>query len=855
MKSKVKETPLMSQYNRIKAKYPENILLFRVGDFYETFGSDAIIASKILDIVLTKRANGSSNIELAGFPYHSLQTYLPKLVRSGNKVAICEQLEDPKMTKKIVKRGVTEIITPGVTFNDNTLEIKKNNFLASVYVDKLFGISFLDVTTGDFFTYEGDEISIIRLINSFNPKEILISKTQIHELKNKFTSFYKTEIDDWIFDYDFNLNILNEHFNTKSLKGFGINGMKNSIVTAGVCLHYIKETSNNNIFHINSISRIDNKSNVWIDQFTIKNLEIINKNSEDLSLIDIIDNTNTPMGSRLLKRWVLFPLTCKKDIIERHKKVQLLKDDQALRLFIDEKLKFISDIERICSKIATTKISPKSCIDLMNSSIFINEIKVYLNNCLDFKKISAKINPLENLINIINQTIVDNPPALISKGNFIKNDVNVELDELRKVKRNSEIYLDNLLKEEIEKTEISSLKIGFNNIFGYYFEVRNTHKEKVPDNWTRKQTLVSAERYINEELKELEIKILSSNSRIQEIELSEYEILIEKLNEFVNDIKLNSNIISTIDCLLSFSKVSIDNNYVRPKIIDEVSIEIKNGRHPIIENSLPIGEKYIPNNIILNKDDQQILMITGPNMSGKSAVLRQTALIVILAQIGCFVPAEKAKIGIFDKIFTRVGASDNISSGESTFMVEMNETASIVNNLSKRSLIILDEIGRGTSTYDGISIAWAIAKYIHDIDYKPLTLFATHYHELNEMEKKYSRINNFHVSIKNLGDKILFLRKLIKGGTSHSFGIHVGKMAGLPAQIINTSEKILKDLEQKKPSNKVNEIDEFQLTIFDNNSSEMKEIKKILDNVDIENMTPVDSLIQLSKLKQILKNK
>jgi len=855
MKSKVKETPLMSQYNRIKAKYPENILLFRVGDFYETFGSDAIIASKILDIVLTKRANGSSNIELAGFPYHSLQTYLPKLVRSGNKVAICEQLEDPKMTKKIVKRGVTEIITPGVTFNDNTLEIKKNNFLASVYFDKLFGISFLDVTTGDFFTYEGDEISITRLINSFNPKEILISKTQINELKNKFTSFYKTEIDDWIFDYDFNINILNEHFNTKSLKGFGINDMKNSIVTAGVCLHYIKETSNNNIFHINSISRIDNKSNVWIDQFTIKNLEIINKNSEDLSLIDIIDSTNTPMGSRLLKRWVLFPLTCKKDIIERHKKVQLLKDDQALRLFIDEKLKFISDIERICSKIATTKISPKSCVDLMNSSIFINEIKVYLNNSLDFKKISAEINSLENLINIINHTIVENPPALVSKGNFIKNGVNVELDELRKVKRNTEIYLDNLLKEEIEKTEISSLKIGFNNIFGYYFEVRNTHKEKVPDNWTRKQTLVSAERYINEELKELEIKILSSNSRIQEIELSEYEILIEKLNEFVNDIKSNSNIISTIDCLLSFSKVSIDNNYVRPKIIDKVSIEIKNGRHPIIEKSLPIGEKYIPNNIILNKDYQQILMITGPNMSGKSAVLRQTALIVILAQIGCFVPAEKAKIGIFDKIFTRVGASDNISSGESTFMVEMNETASIVNNLSKRSLIILDEIGRGTSTYDGISIAWAIAKYIHDIDYKPLTLFATHYHELNEMEKKYSRIKNFHVSIKNLGDKILFLRKLIKGGTSHSFGIHVGKMAGLPAQIINTSEKILKDLEQKKPSNKVNEIDELQLTIFDNNSFEMKEIKKILDNVDIENMTPVDSLVQLSKLKQILKNK
>ncbi|MDC3129817.1 DNA mismatch repair protein MutS [Bacteroidota bacterium] len=855
MKSKVKETPLMSQYNRIKAKYPDNILLFRVGDFYETFGNDAIIASKILDIVLTKRANGSSNIELAGFPYHSLQTYLPKLVRSGNKVAICEQLENPKMTKKIVKRGVTEIITPGVTFNDNTLEIKKNNFLASVYIDKLFGISFLDVTTGDFFTYEGDEISIIRLINSFNPKEILISKTQINELKNKFTSFYKTEIDDWIFDYDFNINILKEHFNTKSLKGFGINEMKNSIVTAGVCLHYIKETSNNNIFHINSISRIDNKSNVWIDQFTIKNLEIIKKNSEDLSLIDIIDSTNTPMGSRLLKRWVLFPLTSKKDIIERHKSVQLLKDDQALRLFIDEKLKFISDIERICSKIATTKISPKSCIDLMNSCIFINEIKVYLNNSLDFKKISAKINPLENLIHIINHTMVDNPPALVSKGNFIKNGVNVELDELRKVKRNTEIYLDNLLKEEIEKTEISSLKIGFNNIFGYYFEVRNTHKEKVPDNWTRKQTLVSAERYINDKLKELEIKILSSNSRIQEIELSEYEILIKKLNEFINDIKSNSNIISTIDCLLSFSKVSIDNNYVRPKIIDKVSIEIKNGRHPIIEKSLPIGEKYIPNNIILNKDYQQILMITGPNMSGKSAVLRQTALIVILAQIGCFVPAEKADIGIFDKIFTRVGASDNISSGESTFMVEMNETASIVNNLSKRSLIILDEIGRGTSTYDGISIAWAIAKYIHDIDYKPLTLFATHYHELNEMEKKYSRIKNFHVSIKNLGDKILFLRKLIKGGTSHSFGIHVGKMAGLPAQIINTSEKILKDLEQKKPSNKVNEIDELQLTIFDNNSSEMKEIKKILDNVDIENMTPVDSLIQLSNLKQILKNK
>ena len=855
MKSKVKETPLMSQYNRIKAKHADNILLFRVGDFYETFGNDAIIASKILDIVLTKRANGSSNIELAGFPHHSLQTYLPKLVKSGNKVAICEQLEDPKMTKKIVKRGVTEIITPGVTFNENTLELKNNNFLACIYLSDLIGISFLDVTTGDFFTYEGNETSTARLINSFNPKEILISKTQINELKNKFTDYYKTEVEDWIFDYDFNKNILNEHFNTKSLKGFGINDMKNSIVTAGVCLHYIKETSNNNIFHVNSISRIDNKSNVWIDQFTINNLEIIKEKSEDLSLIDIIDKTNTPMGSRLLKRWVLFPLTNKKDIIERHKRVQLLKDDEALRLFIDEKLKFISDIERICSKVATTKISPKSCIDLMNSSNYINEIKVYLNNSLDFKKISAKIDPLKNLIDIIDNTLVDNPPALVSKGNFIKNGVNVELDELRKVKRNSEIYLDNLLKAEIEKTEISSLKIGFNNIFGYYFEVRNTHKDKVPDYWTRKQTLVSAERYINEELKELEIKILSSNSRIQEIELSEYEILIQKLSEFLNDIKSNSKIISTIDCLLSFSKVSLDNNYVRPKIIDKVSIEIKNGRHPIIEKALPIGEKYVPNNILLNKDFQQILMITGPNMSGKSAVLRQTALIVILAQIGCFVPAEKAEIGIFDKIFTRVGASDNISSGESTFMVEMNETASIVNNLSNRSLIILDEIGRGTSTYDGISIAWAIAKYIHDIDYKPLTLFATHYHELNEMEKKYSRIMNFHVSIKNLDDKIIFLRKLKKGGTSHSFGIHVGKMAGLPTQIINTSEKILKDLEQKNPSKKVNETDELQLTIFDNTSSEMKEIKKVLDNIDIENMTPVDSLIELSKLKQILKNK
>ena len=858
-KKEDKVTPLMKQYNGIKSKYPDALLLFRVGDFYETFGSDAVLASKILEIVLTNRANGSSRIELAGFPHHALDNYLPKLVRAGHRVAICDQLEDPKKTKKIVKRGVTELVTPGVSYNHLTIDSKKNNYISSIfYGDKQIGVSFLDISTGDFFVSQGDIEHINKLIQSLSPSEILYQKSRRKQFNVDFdSSYFSFPIDDWPYTYEYATELLLTQFKTKSLKGFGIENLHEGIISSGIILHYLKETKHEDNSNILSISRIEEEKYLWMDKFTIRNLELFfSPNQGAKTLIQILDQTETPMGSRMISRWLALPLKNKAEINKRLEIVNYFNENDKFLQVAQNNFRNIGDLERLVSKVSTRRVNPREVQKLKES---LNSILPIKEECEKSKinilqKLGKDLDICSSLINKIENEIVNDPPAFLHKLDIIKRGVDSELDELKEIKDSAKNFLEKMRVTESEKTGIPSLKISYNNVFGYYLEVRNIHKDKVPQSWIRKQTLVNAERYITAELKEYESKIMSAQERIGVIEYNIYNKIIDEISEQIIVLKKNANIISFLDCLLSFSKISTKYNYVKPVINNSSKLRIIKGRHPVIEQQLEHLKSYIPNDIILNQENQQLIMITGPNMSGKSAILRQTALIVLMAQIGCFVPAENVEIGIVDKIFTRVGASDNISSGESTFMVEMNETASIVNNLSKRSLIILDEIGRGTSTYDGISIAWAIAKYIHDIDYKPLTLFATHYHELNEMEKKYSRIKNFHVSIKNLGEKILFLRKLIKGGTSHSFGIHVGKMAGLPAQIINTSEKILKDLEQKKPSNKVNEIDELQLTIFDNNSSEMKEIKKILDNVDIENMTPVDSLIQLSKLKQILKN-
>jgi len=855
-----KITPLMKQYNDIKSKYPNTILLFRVGDFYETFGEDAILASKILGIVLTKRGAGSSSeVELAGFPHHSIENYLPKLVKAGNRVAVCDQLEDPKLAKKIVKRGVTEIVTPGIAINDGVLDQKKNNYLASVHIEKNeFGISFLDVSTGDFYISQGDIKLIDQLISNFSPNEILVSKPS----KNKFfellgNSYNVYPLDDWVYDNSYSENKLLDHFNTNSLKGFGVEDIKLGTIAAGSIIHYLDDTEHNNLTHISSLQRIFPESYVWMDRFTMKNLELFNSNSiNGFNLSDTIDETITSMGSRKLKSWIAFPLIDKKEIRKRQEIVQSVMGDDELSRLLDVNLYNISDIERLMSKIATYKISPRELVNLKCSLENVDLIKDSLLVSSGVLKNYGKSLPnSKSIIKEISKTLKDDSPVSILKGDFIIDGFSKELDSLREIRSSGKEYLNQILERETKKTNIPSLKISFNNVFGYFIEVRNTHKDKVPEDWIRKQTLVNAERYITQELKEYEEKIINADEKIKDLELKLFLKLLDKLQDSLLTLKLVSDKISVIDILNSFSKRAVRYKYCCPKITSTKKIEIIAGRHPVIEANLPAGERYVPNDIFLDTD-QQIMMITGPNMSGKSAILRQTALITILAQIGSFVPAQEMTYSIVDRIFTRVGASDNISMGESTFMVEMNETASILNNLTGNSLILLDEIGRGTSTYDGISIAWAIAEFLHENKLKPHVLFATHYHDLNEMESIYKGIRNFNVSVKETKDDVIFLRKLVKGGSNHSFGIHVAKMAGMPKLVLNSAENKLKLMETSRPKNLKAEKndDNLQLSFFDIEDPKMQEIRKIIEDLDIDNLSPVEALLKLNQIKKEIKD-
>ena len=855
-----KITPLMQQYNAIKAKYPDALLLFRVGDFYETFGDDAIQASKILDIILTKRGAGSqSETELAGFPHHSLNLYLPKLVKSGLRVAICDQLEDPKKTKKIVKRGVTELVTPGLASVDGVLFPKKNNFLASSFISNNIGISFLDISTGEFLLSQGDSEYIAKLLANFNPSEILIAKQQKKIFNEKFGEFYNLFfLDEWVYNSDFANELIQKQFKTNSIKGFGIKDLNEGVISTAGILHYLSETQHHRLSHITKINRIPIDGHVWLDRFTVRNLEIFHPNNfEGKCLIDVIDNTISPMGGRLLKRWLALPSTDKDLISQRHNIVDHFISEDEHRNFVCELLSSLSDIERLVSKIATKKITPRELYNLKESLNTIKPLKNKLKktSCKDLNKLINSLSSCEDFIKIIDKTLSENPPVNINKGNSISSEFSDELKELRSLSKNNKDYLDDMLKQQSEITNIPSLKISSNNVFGYYIEVRNTHKEKVPESWIRKQTLVNAERYITEELKEYESKILGAEERIMELEIKFFDELLDSCQLFIREIQNNSVLIAQLDCLASFSNLSISKNYVRPEINDSFEIEIINGKHPVIESQLPIDKPYIPNSISLNKEKQQIIMITGPNMSGKSAILRQTAIICLLAQIGCFVPAEKLKMGIIDKIFTRVGASDNISMGESTFMVEMNETALILNNISERSLILLDEIGRGTSTYDGISIAWAISEYLHHHKSKPKTLFATHYHELNQMADSFERIKNFNVSIKEENNQILFLRKLIPGSSEHSFGIHVAKMAGMPKDVLDKANDMLKQLEHSRSSKEltVNAISP-QLQFFDINDPLLEEVRKELDDLNLDELTPIEAMLKLNELKRKINN-
>ena len=860
MTKATKITPLMKQYNDIKSKYPNTILLFRVGDFYETFGEDAILASKVLGIVLTKRGAGStSETELAGFPHHSIENYLPKLVKAGNRVAICDQLEDPKLTKKIVKRGVTEIVTPGIAINDGVLDQKKNNYLASIYFEKnQCGISFLDVSTGDFYVSQGDIKLIDQLIANFSPNEILISKPS----KNKFNelmgnSYNVYPLDDWVYDSAYSHNKLLNHFKTKSLKGFGVYEIKLGTIAAGSIIHYLDDTEHNNLSHISNLQRIFPDSYVWMDKFTMKNLELFSSNSTNgFNLSETIDDTITSMGSRKLKNWIAFPLIDKKDILGRQKIVNSIINDDNISDILDLNLNSISDIERLMSKVATYKISPRELVHLKNSLESVKIIKDSLkkgNGTL--KSFGNSVPNSKSIVDEISKTLKEDSPVSVLKGDFINDNYSKELDALREIRSSGKQYLNQILDRETDKTKIPSLKISFNNVFGYYIEVRNTHKDKVPEEWIRKQTLVNAERYITQELKEYEEKIVNADEKIKDLELRLFLKLIDKLQDGLSTLKMISEKVSIIDILNSFSKRAIKFKYSCPEIIKEKKIEIKEGRHPVIEANLPHGERYIPNDILLD-NDQQIIMITGPNMSGKSAILRQTALVTILAQIGSFVPAKNMKFSIVDRIFTRVGASDNISMGESTFMVEMNETASILNNLTKNSLILLDEIGRGTSTYDGISIAWAIAEFLHENKNKPHVLFATHYHDLNEMELIFKGIKNFNVSVKETKDDVTFLRKLVRGGSNHSFGIHVAKMAGMPKLVLDSAKNKLKLMERNKPkeSRGGSKDGDFQLSFFDVEDPKMQEIRKIIENLDIDNLSPVEALIKLNQIKKEIKD-
>ena len=867
-----KETPLMKQYNEIKRKYPDACLLFRVGDFYETFGEDAIRASKILGIVLTKRGAGSeSETALAGFPHHSLNTYLPKLVKAGLRVAICDQLEDPKTTKTIVKRGVTELITPGVSMNDEVLNSKSNNFLASIYFGKkLIGVSFLDVSTGEFLTAQGNEEYIDKLLQNFGPSEILIQKSNRNQFKEVFgENFNVFFIEDWVYKEDFALESLNNHFQTVSLKGFGIEDLADGIIASGAILYYLSETQHNRINHITNIQRIAEDEYIWMDRFTIRNLELYYSHSQNaVTLLDIIDRTLSPMGSRLLKRWLALPLKDIHKIRSRHQVVAYFKENIAILLKIQTQIKQISDLERLISKVATGKISPREVLFLKDSLDAIIPIKaIALESDQEaVRVIGDTLHSCDLLRQKIADTLNLDAPVAISKGNAIASGVNAELDDLRNIAFKGKAFLEGIEKRESELTGISSLKISFNSVFGYYIEVRNTHKDKVPENWIRKQTLVNAERYITEELKEYESKILGAEEKIQQIESHLFEQLVTWIASYIKQVQLNASLIGQLDCLISFAQLAIDNSYVCPELDDSFELEITNGRHPVIEKQLPLDIDYVPNDVLLDRETQQIIMITGPNMSGKSAILRQTALIVLLAQMGSFVPAEKVRMGIVDKIFTRVGASDNISMGESTFMVEMNETASILNNISERSLVLLDEIGRGTSTYDGISIAWAIAEFLHENPAKPKTLFATHYHELNEMSESLVRIKNYNVSVKELKNTVLFIRKLVPGGSAHSFGIHVAKMAGMPQIVIQKAQKLLKKLEKNHSNESLNGItnkknnkgsleQQMQLNIFNLDDPLLEEIKEDLLAINIDTLTPIEALMKLSELKRtLLKN-
>lgn len=857
-----KETPLMKQYNDIKAKYPDACLLFRVGDFYETFGEDAVRASKILGITLTKRSAGTaSETELAGFPHHSINVYLPKLVKAGLRVAICDQLEDPKTTKTIVKRGVTELVTPGVALNDEVLHSKSNNFLCAIhFAKKTIGISFLDVSTGEFLTTEGDQDYIDKLLQNFAPSEILVQKSnKTHFLQNYGTTYNLFLLDDWVFKTDFAFESLTTHFKTNSLKGFGVEDLVEGTIACGAILYYLSETQHTRLEHISNIQRIAEDAYVWMDRFTIRNLELYNSaNLNAITLLDVIDKTLSPMGGRLLKRWLALPLKDTKKITDRHNIVEILKENSELLTLFQTQIKKISDLERLISKIATGKVSPRELIylnDSLDAIIPIKETAQKSNND-SLKQMGNTLHGCELLREKIRATISEDAPVAIAKGNAIAQGVHPELDELRKISTSGKELLEAMEIRESEKTGIPSLKISFNNVFGYYIEVRNTHKNKVPAEWIRKQTLVNAERYITEELKEYETKILGAEEKIYKLENELFEQFVAWCAQYIKPVQLNANLIAQLDCLSSFAQQAIENNYVRPLIDDSYELDIKDGRHPVIEKQLAYDTPYITNDVYLNNKEQQIIMITGPNMSGKSAILRQTALIVLLAQMGSFVPAREVRMGPVDKIFTRVGASDNISMGESTFMVEMNETASILNNISDRSLVLLDEIGRGTSTYDGISIAWAIAEYLHQHPGKPKTLFATHYHELNDMSQNFDGIKNYNVSVKELKDNVLFLRKLVPGGSAHSFGIHVAKMAGMPTTVLKRAEKMLKQLEKghakdQQPLKAVE--NDLQLSFFNLDDPLLEELKEDILAIDVNNITPIEAIMKINELKKKLK--
>ncbi|WP_222937404.1 DNA mismatch repair protein MutS [Cytophaga sp. FL35] len=860
-----KVTPLMKQYNSIKTKYPDALLLFRVGDFYETFGEDAVKASKILGIILTHRNNGGDRTELAGFPHHSLNTYLPKLVKAGQRVAICDQLEDPKMTKTIVKRGVTELVTPGVAMNDDILNAKANNFLCAVHFGrKLLGISFVDISTGEFLTSEGTEEQIDKLLQNFSPNEVLVPKTHKKEFAelfgNQFHTFY---MEDWVFQEDYALETLTNHFKTKTLKGFGVDHLSLGVIASGVVLHYLSETQHRQLQHISSLKRIAEEEYIWMDRFTIRNLELYQSPHQNaVTLLDILDKTISPMGGRMLKRWLALPLKNIEKIKRRHQVVSHFLQEEGVLQKLQQNIKQMGDLERLISKVATGKINPKEVVQLKNSLEAIVPIKQLTGNSSNeaLQLISDQLHTCDLLRERIKEMLNEEAPVNMLKGKTIADGYSEELDELRMLAFSSKDYLDKMLERECERTGITSLKIASNNVFGYYIEVRNTHKDKVPAEWTRKQTLVNAERYITEELKEYEAKILGAEERIQSLEQQLFSQLVVWMQEYINPVQNNAVQIAQLDCLCGFTQLAKENKYVQPEVDESTDIEITNGRHPVIEKQLPLGEEYIANDVLLNRDDQQIIMITGPNMSGKSAILRQTALIVLLAQMGSFVPAEAAKIGYVDKIFTRVGASDNISMGESTFMVEMNETASILNNLSERSLVLLDEIGRGTSTYDGISIAWAISEYLHEHPARAKTLFATHYHEINEMAHIFERIKNYNVSVKELKDNVLFLRKLTPGGSEHSFGIHVAKMAGMPQQVIHKANKILKKLEKSHSSEELTDKlqaaqDEMQLSFFNLDDPLLEQIKEEIVHLDINTLTPVEALMKLNEIKRMLSKK